>query len=177
MRPATVVETTLIAALSLILLGCAPDDPIVIETVTQEVEVTPEVAADPEVELDCRGSPLPDPAAFPPAPEADIARPADDKVVDLRGQARVEIEIRDNVFEARRFRVDPCTEIVFVNRGANPHNVVPAAEGAFPKIEQNALTAAPQALVVTAPGDYPFYCSIHGTPTRGQTGYLIVGNG
>ena len=35
----------------------------------------------------------------------------------------------------------------------------------------------PQTLVVAAPGDYPFYCSIHGTATRGQTGYLVVGDG
>ncbi len=105
----------------------------------------------------------------------DVTRPSE--IVDLRGQETVEIEIRDNVYDERFFRVDPGTQIVFVNRGANTHDVTASADGAFPKITKEALTAAPQALVLDAPGDYPFYCSIHGTATRGQTGYVVVGAG
>jgi plastocyanin len=176
MRARSVLRAILVGGFALTLLGCAADDPIEIATVTQEVDTDADVAVDPNVELDCLGNPTADPASFPPAPERDIPRP-DDKIVDLRGQTRVEVPIRDNVFDpVRWFRVDPCTEIVFVNAGLNPHNVVSAAEGAFPKIEEDALTAAPQALVVAAPGDYPFYCSIHGTTTRGQTGFLVVGD-
>lgn len=111
-------------------------------------------------------------ATFPPV-NPDVARPS--TIVDLRGQDLVEIEIRDNVFDERFFRVDPGTQIVFVNRGANTHDVTASAEGAFPKITKEALAAGSQALVLTAEGDYPFYCSIHGTQTRGQTGYVVVG--
>ncbi len=186
MSPGSVLQIFASAALALSLLGCAPDDPLVTGTVTQKVPVdvttlpADDTPDDPgnvgtEVEPDCLGDPLPDPAVFPPTPFDDIARP-DDKIVDLRGQARVEIEIRDNVFDPRWIRVDPCTEIVFVNRGANPHNVVPAAEGAFPVIDQSDLLDAPQALVLSVPGNYPYYCSIHGTTTRGQTGYIVVGD-
>lgn len=158
---------------SLALVGCGADDPIELSVVAQE----PGAVTDPDAELDCLGNPAADPADFPPAPETEIVRP-DDKIIDLRGETRVEVPISDNVYDVRWFRVDPCTEIVFVNQGANPHNVYPVADGAFPKIEQDALEAGPQALVVAAPGDYPFFCSIHGTQSyRGQTGYLVVGDG
>lgn len=172
------LRTFALAVLAIGLLGCSSDDPIVFEVTTQDAApaADPETTVDPAAELDCLGDPAPDPAVFPPEPEIDIVRP-DDKIIDLRGQARVEVSIRGNQFETRWFRVDPCTEIVFVNNGVNPHNVTPIADGAFPIIGQDALEEAPQALVVAAPGNYPFYCSLHGTKTyRGQTGYFVVGD-
>jgi plastocyanin len=151
---------TVIALLALVLAGCAADDPLVIE-VTQQTSTTAGVTDD--------GA-----ADFPPlAP--DISRP--DELFDFRGQEVVEIEIRDNVFDARFFRVDPGTRIVFTNRGANTHDVTASAEGAFPKITKEALEDAPQALVLDVAGDYPFFCSIHGTANFGQTGYVVVGDG
>lgn len=146
----------------LVLVSCAEDDPLTIEVTTQDDETTS--ASDDSDES----------AAFPPI-NPDVTRP--DTIVDLRGQASVEIEIRDNVFDERNFRVDPGTQIVFVNRGANTHDVTAAAEGAFPKITKESLTEEPQALVLDAVGDYAFYCSIHGTATRGQTGFVVVGDG
>lgn len=150
-RPLQALALGLVA---LVLVGCAADDP-------QEIAVTAQDAADPS-----------DAAVFPPV-NPDVARPS--TIVDLRGQETVEIEIRDNVYDERFFRVDPDTRIVFVNRGANTHDVTAAAEGAFPKITKEALAEGPQALVLSAEGDYPFYCTIHGTQTRGQTGYVVVG--
>lgn len=176
MRPKPLVRILLFGGLTLALLGCGSDDPVDVSDGTPEVETDPDIVTDPQAQLDCLGNPAPDPTTFPPAPDVDIVRP-DDKIVDLRGQARVEVPIRDNVFDVRWFRVDPCTEIVFVNQGANPHNVLPAADGAFSVISQDALAEGPQSLVVTAPGDYPFFCAIHGTKSRGQTGYLVVGDG
>jgi plastocyanin len=55
--------------------------------------------------------------------------------------------------------------------------VTASAEGAFPKITKEALEDAPQALVLDVAGDYPFFCSIHGTANFGQTGYVVVGDG
>ena len=155
------------------LAGCAEDDPL--DTIVAAAPAADDevVADDGEAtELDCLGNPVPVGGSVVPPVEA-IPRP--DEILDLRGQSRVEVPIRDNVFDVRNFRVDPCTEIVFVNRGANRHNVVPAAEGVFPRISEDALDAGPQTLVVATPGDYPFYCSLHGVPGRGQTGYLVVG--
>ena len=149
------LEALALGLVSVALIGCASDDP-------QDFAVTTQDAADP-----------PDGAVFPPV-NPDVARPS--TVVDLRGQEIVEIEIRDNVFEERFFRVDAGTQIIFVNRGANTHDVTASAERAFSKITKEALAEGPQALVLSAEGDYPFFCSIHGTQTRGQTGYVVVGD-
>lgn len=147
------------------LLGCATDDPLDAGAAQAATAVD-----------DCgtgTANGNEDPASG--GSDDEIVRP-DDKIIDLRGEERVEVPIRDNVYEVRWFRVDPCTEVVFVNEGANPHNVVPAVDGAFAIIDQAALMEAPQSLVVGTPGDYPFYCSIHGTPTRGQNGFMVVGD-
>lgn len=111
---------------------------------------------------------------FPPVADG-IERP--DDLIDLTGMAVVEIEVGDNVFRTRHFRVDPGTEIVFINTGNNQHNVEAAADGAFTKITDATLDEGPASLILDVPGDYPFFCSIHGSATRGQTGYVVVGRG
>lgn len=144
--------------MALALLGCAADDPILIEVTVQEAPTAAPVVGED-----------------PPPPTDTVPRPAADKIIDLRGQERVEVVIRGNQFETRFFRIDPGTQIVFVNRGVNPHNVTASVDGAFPTIGQDSLETSPQALQLDIAGDYPFYCTIHGTKTRGQTGYVIVG--
>ena len=154
--------------ISLALVGCASDDALEFAVTTQEPTATTPAGDDGDA------ASAVEPAVFPPV-NPDVFRPSE--FVDLRGQATVEIEIRDNVFDERDFRVDPGTQIVFVNRGANTHDVTAGAEGAFPKITKEALAEAPQALVLDVEGDYPFFCSIHGTANFGQTGFVVVGGG
>lgn len=164
----------LLALVSIALLGCAEDDPFDFAVTTQETAPAPEATDDA---TDADDSTPTTTTIFPPVNE-DVPRPGADRIVDLRGQEVVRIGVGDdNTFDARFFRVDPGTQIVFGLTGTRRHNVLPAAEGAFPMIDADALETGPQALVLTAPGDYPFYCSLHGTPTRGQTGYVIVGDG
>ncbi|MEZ5245957.1 MAG: hypothetical protein R2707_12735 [Acidimicrobiales bacterium] len=164
------LQVLALGLVSLSLLGCAADDPLEFAVTVQDDTTTPTAST----EADGETVDVAEDSVFPPV-NPDVSRPS--TIVDLRGQETVEIEIRDNVFEERFFRVDPGTQIVFVNRGANTHDVTAAAEGAFPKITKEALLEAPQALILTAEGDYPFYCSIHGTATRGQTGFVVVGGG
>lgn len=152
--------------------ACASDDPLPEVAVFGQDEA--EVAADGGEgervsETDPVDAGVDD--ALPPQNPA-VRRPTEFE--DLTGQNRVEVEVADNVYRTRNFVVDPGTEIVFVNVGANPHNVVPAAEGAFPKIPEEALEEGPAALVLDVPGDYPFYCSIHGGANWGQTGFVVV---
>ncbi|GJM39676.1 MAG: hypothetical protein DHS20C19_30430 [Acidimicrobiales bacterium] len=170
----TLRRALLIGLISLALLGCSDDDPLVFEITAQTTTTT--APSDAGIDAGVDDDIVTTTTVFPPVAE-DFPRPPADKIVDFRGQAIVEIEIRDNVYDERFFQVDPGTQIVFVNRGANTHNVRPSAEGAFPPISDDAIGSGPQALVLDAPGDYPFYCSIHGTSTRGQTGYVIVGAG
>jgi len=155
------IRSALLLVLPIALLGCSADDPLVVGVTRQTTTTVAGAAAD-------------EAAVFPPV-NPDITRPK--TIVDLRGQTSVLIDIRGNAFNERFFRVDPGTEIVFENNGVNPHNVTASAEGAFETIPKAALEESRQALILDFEGDYPFYCSLHGTQTRGQTGYVIVGDG
>ena len=117
---------------------------------------------------------------FPPIND-DVSRPGEFE--DFTGQSTVTVEISDNVFTPRNIRVDPGTEVIFENVGVYEHNVLPAAEGAFEPIDTDTVFPAIDGpggsdtrLFETA-GDYPYYCSVHGVATAGQTGYILVGNG
>ena len=94
---------------------------------------------------------------------------------DDRDRVTVTVTVTDNRFTEREIVVTAGTEVVFVNEGANDHNVKPAVPGAFDEIETEALRDGGQASIVfEAVGDFGYYCSIHGTATRGQTGRVSV---
>lgn len=94
---------------------------------------------------------------------------------DLSGQTEVDVQARDNNFVKPFIEVSPGTTITFVNRGRNPHNVLPAVDGAFATIEADDLNPGDsQDLTFADPGDYPYYCSLHGTTTKGMVGVVRV---
>lgn len=96
--------------------------------------------------------------------------------VDLTGKTTVEIEVRDNVYEPKVFTVDPGTTITFTNKGANPHNVIPVTSGEFTPIDTGKLDPGMSAsITVGNAGPYRFYCSLHGSPNKGQRGVVVVG--
>ena len=95
--------------------------------------------------------------------------------VDLTGKTAVEIQVKDNFYEPKVFTVDPGTKVTFKNVGNNAHNVVPVQDGAFPAITTGNLDPGMSASITApAPGEYRFYCSIHGSPNKGQRGAMIV---
>lgn len=98
-----------------------------------------------------------------------------DDAVDLTGRDTVTIVASDNRFTDRVVVVSPGTRIVWVNEGRNDHNVYPAVDEAFPPIPTDELEPGEQAsLTFDSPGDFPYYCTIHGTPRRGMVGRIIV---
>lgn len=68
------------------------------------------------------------------------------------------------------------TELTWTNQGRNEHNVRPAIEGAFDSISAASLAVKGDSAsrLFAEPGDYPYFCSLHGTATNGQTGRIIV---
>ena len=165
----------LLVACALAATSCAADDPVGMfagdraadsATVVNETETL-------DVDLDALEAAAtdPEPAADEP-PEVEIP----DDALDLTGFATVDIDIQDNAFVQRVVVVSPGTEIVWTNNGRNEHNVRPAVEGAFEPISTLALAekGMSASLVFDAPGDFPYYCSLHGTATNGQTGRIIV---
>ena len=95
--------------------------------------------------------------------------------VDETGSADVTIEAIDNSFRPEYVEISAGTTVTFENRGRNVHNVIPANEGAFSPIESEDFEPDDTAeLTFDEPGDYAYYCSLHGTPGAGMVGGIRV---
>ncbi|MDQ2678831.1 MAG: cupredoxin domain-containing protein [Actinomycetota bacterium] len=95
--------------------------------------------------------------------------------VDETGKGSVTVITKDNTFTPKYMKVSPGTKIVFDNRGRTAHNVIPSNKDQFESIPVDDLQPADTAtLVFDDPGEYPYYCSLHGTPTKGMIGAVLV---
>ena len=109
------------------------------------------------------------------SPKSDLPEVEESKYQDETGKATVEVAAVDNAFEPRYTKVSKDTDVVFINKGAVPHNVLPATKGQFVEISAAALPPGAQAtLKFTEAGTYPYYCSLHGTARLGMNGRIIV---
>ncbi|MBX3312726.1 MAG: cupredoxin domain-containing protein [Actinobacteria bacterium] len=101
--------------------------------------------------------------------------------VDLTDKDAVQIQVRDNEFLPSHFIVEAGTPITFRNVGRNQHNALPVDENEpFEAIPTEDLAPKDQVeMVFSEPGEYPypFYCSLHGTATKGMTGAVRVVEG
>ena len=71
--------------------------------------------------------------------------------------------------------VSAGTTVDFTNRGRNQHNVIPTVDGAFAEIPAEDFQPKDEgSITFTVPGDYAYYCSLHGTPTKGMIGAIRV---
>ncbi len=97
------------------------------------------------------------------------------KFVDKTSLPEVTVMVKDNVYSPQYITVSPGTKVVFNNVGRNPHNVIPVQKGAFEQIATDDLQPDEQAQVIfDAPGMYPYFCSLHGTPKAGMNGRVQV---
>ena len=113
------------------------------------------------------------------APEGgtDLTVPASEWV-DETGKGSITIDTKDNTFTPKYVKVSPGTKIVFDNRGRTAHNVIPTNEDQFEAIPVDDLQPADKAtLVLDDAGEYPYYCSLHGTKTKGMIGGIEVVDG
>ena len=98
-----------------------------------------------------------------------------DEMVDETGKPVVEITAIDNSLEPRYVQVTAGTRIVWKNEGRNPHDILPDVEGAFPGATAAAMpSGATHTVTLDTPGDYPYYCSLHGTMRNGMNGAIRV---
>ncbi len=117
-------------------------------------------------------------AAAEPEAEAEL-EPGEieipENALDFTGQTEVAVEVQDNTFEQRIILIDPGTTVTWTNEGIQPHNVQPAVEGAFTPINTGELDpGTSNSRTFADAGDYPYFCSLHGTANNGQTGRIIV---
>jgi plastocyanin len=99
-----------------------------------------------------------------------------DKSFDIETAAsEVEVDALDNQFTPPYIEIRAGTTVIFANQGRNPHNVLPVDEGAFPPIETEAFEPrASESITFDRPGEFPYYCSLHGTTTKGMVGAVRV---
>ena len=105
------------------------------------------------------------------APQAAIPEDA----VDHTGEDAVAVLVRDNSFDDQHIVVSAGTEVTFENKGRNAHNALPVEDGAFEAVPVDDLQPGDSGSVVfDRPGQYPYYCSLHGTETAGMVGTVVV---
>lgn len=120
------------------------------------------------------GSPDPDTSSAEQATQGLPVVP-ESKFVDKTSLPEVTVMVKDNVYSPQYITVSPGTKVVFNNVGRNPHNVIPVQKGAFEQIATDDLQPDEQAQVIfDAPGMYPYFCSLHGTPKAGMNGRVQV---
>lgn len=94
---------------------------------------------------------------------------------DQTGKAEVQVLARDNTFVSQYVEVSAGTKVTFANKGQQPHDVLPATDGSFTGIQPEDFQPGDSGVVTfDEPGDYSYYCSLHGTPTKGMTGTVRV---
>lgn len=94
---------------------------------------------------------------------------------DLTGESTVAVQARDNTFVKPYIEVSAGTKVDFTNKGRNQHDVVPVTDGAFAEIPVEDFQPKDSGTVTFAvPGDYPYYCTLHGTKDKGMIGAVRV---
>lgn len=97
------------------------------------------------------------------------------KFTDMTAQDAVVVDATDNSFKPRYIEVKAGTTVTFRNDGRNPHNVLAVEKEAFEDVDTADFKPKAEAKITfDEPGDVPFYCSLHGTRTKGMTGAVRV---
>jgi len=87
----------------------------------------------------------------------------------------VEVKALDNTFIEEEVDVAVGTEVVWKNGGRNDHDIVPVADGESWGVGIDAFHPGDEySYTFSEPGEYAYYCTIHGTADVGMTGTIIV---
>jgi plastocyanin len=85
----------------------------------------------------------------------------------------VDVQAIDNTFSEDRIVVAPGTMVRWTNAGRNDHDVL-SIGGGFGVDKQSFRPGQTYSYVFDTPGEYPYYCELHGLPTVGMIGVVIV---
>lgn len=109
------------------------------------------------------------------APKVKTVDLADATFVDESGKKAVSVDATDNLFTEQYIEVKAGTTVTFTNKGRNQHNVVPLDKKAFTMVDASDFQPSSSAeITFDEPGDYIYYCSLHGTPAKGMLGAVRV---
>jgi len=88
-----------------------------------------------------------------------------------------EVLALDNNYILQTVTITAGTEVEWFNNGRNDHNVIPEGDLETTSWGVQLEDFRPgdrYSHVFTTPGTYVYYCTIHGTPTAGMFGTIIV---
>ena len=86
----------------------------------------------------------------------------------------VEIQALDNTFSPKEIVVAPGTEVHFVNGGRNKHNAQSITDGEWGVADVDFRPGDDYTHVFDEPGEYRYFCSLHGTAEFGMFGVIVV---
>jgi plastocyanin len=86
----------------------------------------------------------------------------------------IAVQALDNRFEAKEITITAGSTVTWTNDGVNVHDVVPAEGTDFGVKPIDFKPDATYSTTFATPGSYAYYCSLHGSATKGMTGTVIV---
>jgi plastocyanin len=96
-----------------------------------------------------------------------------DPVTLVEGVVR-DVRAIDNSWNPDPLEVAAGTEVEWHNGGRNDHNLVPVDGGDWGVDAEAFATGDVYRHRFTEPGTYAYYCSLHGTTTKGMVGTIVV---
>ena len=84
------------------------------------------------------------------------------------------VGVIDNTFRPGRIDVAAGTTVEWTNGGRNDHNVLPVDTFGWGVEVEDFAPRDVYRHRFTAPGIYAYYCSLHGTATKGMGGTIVV---
>lgn len=95
-------------------------------------------------------------------------------VVEANGEV-VDVVALDNTFRPDSIEVVAGTAVRWENRGRNDHDVFPADDSLGWGVDVSGFAPGDEyTLLFDTPGEYPYFCSIHGTKDVGMVGTVVV---
>ena len=99
--------------------------------------------------------------------------PPPEDVVDVDTNP-ADVRAIDNTFDAEAIRVPAGTTVRWTNEGRQDHDVVPAEGDGWGVPVEDFAPGAVYEHTFDQPGTYSYYCTIHGTASRGMVGAVVV---
>jgi plastocyanin len=158
------VAASLVIVGAILLTSCADDSPGAAQAdrpASTAVESTvPPMTSD--------GTAVSSPASDSSSPASESSVPAGEPAPEA-----AMVQSIDNSFRPPRLEIAAGTEVVWVNRGRHPHDI--RSDFGFGVVADDFQPGDEYRYVFTEPGEYPYYCTIHGTETVGMIGTVVVG--
>jgi plastocyanin len=125
------------------------------------------------VAMGCSDDGPPQTPSAPPVVGSRASSDVDSTPVVATGTS-VTVVALDNSFRPQSLEITVGDQVVWENRGRNEHNVLTVEGDGFGVATVDFQPGATFSHVFDQPGEYAYYCSIHGDERAGMIGTIIV---